>query len=319
MMSRLKELQSNPSNCINIVDTIAFFFPDLKSKYIEMLVRLMKRDAVPIESIRSIYFEFFGDKVISTESINQKKIDSLTFNIQIQIMQKLSNEIDIKHILEFVDFNERGLIEKNDLTAYESFDEMVCQVSAAGIKDTIKKMESQTVKIHDDDDWILVRPLTPISSRKYGSGTKWCTTSLDNNYFINYSNNGILIYCIHKKSGKKVAVYKPLNSVAEGISFWNERDSHIDSIESGLPSEIIRIVLHEINSNPRTNISYLTDLEREKLFNSDTSQKKESGREVRNIVVGYPLDDRPEIEMDDGNAEIGQMQSGMAGGNIYQG
>jgi hypothetical protein len=49
------------------------------------------------------------------------------------------------------------------------------------------------------------------------------------------------------------------------FSFWNQIDKRIDSLESGLPSELLQVITTEIKNNPVSNVSYLTpeDYERE--------------------------------------------------------
>ena len=49
-MSRIKELREDPNNNINFVDTILFFFPDLKSKYIDLFIRILKKNEEISES-----------------------------------------------------------------------------------------------------------------------------------------------------------------------------------------------------------------------------------------------------------------------------
>ena len=83
---------------------------------------------------------------------------------------------------------------------------MLNQLSLADIKSELKGLENETIKVYEDDVWLLVRPLSYLSSKKYGSNTKWCTTTESNSeYFIKYSSKGVLIYCINKKTGYKVA------------------------------------------------------------------------------------------------------------------
>jgi hypothetical protein len=56
----------------------------------------------------------------------------------------------------------------------------------------------------------VVKPLSYLSSLKYGAGTKWCTASdqIILTIFTNMPRRGILIYVINKKTGNKVAAYK---------------------------------------------------------------------------------------------------------------
>ena len=41
-MSKIKELKTTQSNVVNLIDIIELFSPDKKSKYTDLLLRLMK-------------------------------------------------------------------------------------------------------------------------------------------------------------------------------------------------------------------------------------------------------------------------------------
>jgi hypothetical protein len=81
-----------------------------------------------------------------------------------------------------------------------------------------------------------------------------------------------LIYSINKKTGLKVGTFKELPNSGDDhngalvpsqqfleFSFWNQKDDRIDSLDSGLPIEILQIILKEIKDRPFTNISLLPD------------------------------------------------------------
>ena len=103
------------------------------------------------------------------------------------------------------------------------------QLSLAELKFNAKQMESQIIKLMDTDEWLVLRPLTYLASKKYGSNTKWCTTSEGNpDYFIKYSSKGVLIYCLNKKTGYKVASFYSLDKNDPEFSFWNQKDDRID-------------------------------------------------------------------------------------------
>jgi hypothetical protein len=84
-----------------------------------------------------------------------KFVDSF-FNIQ-----------DLINFKKFCDYNERNLIEQNDLSRYKSYEDIINAVSVADMKVETKDMENQIVKVFEDDEWLLVRPLTYLSSKKY--------------------------------------------------------------------------------------------------------------------------------------------------------
>lgn len=56
----------------------------------------------------------------------------------------------------------------------------------------------------ENDDYLLISPLTLKGSLKYGADTKWCTASKSSSYqFKNYTIDGYLFYLISKKERNK--------------------------------------------------------------------------------------------------------------------
>jgi hypothetical protein len=169
------------------------------------------------------------------------------------------NGSDAVFFKKFCELNERGLIEQNDLSTYNNFEQITTQLTLAELKENAKDMEGSIIKLHDDSEWLIVKPLTFAASKKYGAFTKWCTTSKNNpEYFTRYINRGSLIYIINKKTGLKVACFKSLDESEPEFSFWNSVDLRIDSLESGLPNNILDLIVRDIRENPVTNESYLT-------------------------------------------------------------
>jgi hypothetical protein len=111
------------------------------------------------------------------------------------------------------------------------------------MKSEEKELETQVIKIHEDAEWLLIRPLTFKSSCKYGANTKWCTTTEHNQeYYNKYAKRGVLVYCINKKTGYKVAAFYSLDKNEPEFSYWNQKDTRIDSTDSNLPLELIGFI-----------------------------------------------------------------------------
>ena len=123
----------------------------------------------------------------------------------------------------------------------------------AELKECEKEMESQILRIFEDDEWLILRPLTFEASKKYGSNTKWCTTmERDSDHFDRYGK-GILIYTLNKKTNLKIASYKALDNPE--FSFWNATDERIDSLDAQLPFEILSVIKKEVENNKVGNTS----------------------------------------------------------------
>jgi hypothetical protein len=178
--------------------------------------------------------------------MEKSKLDLMS-DVQLMLMYKFIdgffNFEDLQKYRKFCEYNERNLIEENDLTKYKSFDQMIAAMGVAEMKAEEKELETQVIKIHEDTEWLLIRPLTFKSSCKYGANTKWCTTTEHNQeYYNKYAKRGVLIYCINKKNGYKVAAFYSLDKNEPEFSYWNQKDTRIDSTDSQLPLELIGFI-----------------------------------------------------------------------------
>ena len=240
-MSKIKDLKENGGNSVNLVDIIELFSPEKKSKYTELLLKLMKNT----KSLNEHSKEIVENLTSNFDFISKE--DFADFNpIQILLIYKFLdsffNVSDLNNFRKFCEYNERGLIEQNDLSRYKTFEDVINQMSVADLKAESKELETQVVNLLETDEYIVVRPLTYLASKKYGANTKWCTTQENGEYFNKYNKRGVLIYCIGKTNGHKVAAFYSLDKNEPELSWWNAKDSKIDSMQSELPREIRNIV-----------------------------------------------------------------------------
>jgi hypothetical protein len=300
-MSRIEELKKqNPD--FNI-DGIAIMNNSLgKSKYTEMAINLIKHKILENNENRhnDLIYELQYELGFDEEYLN-----SLTYMELSNIVHLISNYFgyyNFRLIKEFIDLNEKKLIENNDLTAYKTFNELELQISLSNLKNIDKEMTKQVQKLYETDEWLLVKPLSYQASLKYGASTKWCTASKDNaEYYFRYSKQGILIYSINKKTGNKVAGFKSVDENSEPeTSFWNITDQRIDSMDSGLPSDVLDIFRNEFSNTKQTNWDILTDEERNRqilwLENEYNRNKKSSrGNELVEEPMDYAMEPQNEV------------------------
>ena len=289
-MSQIKELKNSKENQVNLIDFIELILPNAKTKYYELFLRILN------SSIHTKYEDKIADAKTALKTLFSEKnqyIDEMSYfnTIIISYLFDIIHDtnIDIEVLNKFVDYNERNLIPKNDVTTYKTFKDVHNQVIFAEMKLEEKNLEKQVVKIFEDDEWLVVKPLTLESSVKYGYGTKWCTAmEKDNTYFERYSKEGILIYFINKLNNEKVAVYK---KIIEGsaelkkpeITFWNVVDKQIDSFGCGLPSYILDELRNHFEKHNVTNKQVLLLL---------------NGESPKNVIGKYKLGEklsRPQI------------------------
>jgi hypothetical protein len=243
-MSKIGDLKANEDNKVNLVKILELFCNG-DTKYVEMLVKLYKTYSDSSTNKLNAINKRTGIDVDKLKILTDNEIEIMYYFIDNNIFMSA-----IKEFQKFIDYNERNLIDDNDLQGYKSFTQVSGSVKRADEKIALKELERQIKKIYEDEEWLILIPLTYEASKKYGSNTKWCTASESTSeQYKSYTRDGLLIYIIHKGK-EKVAVYKKQSN--EEISFWNQIDVRIDSIQINFPSNIMEIIKTALNTNHDT-------------------------------------------------------------------
>lgn len=252
-MSKITEIKKQyPELNISIIDLFSKFDGTKTNKYLPLLCKLFSYRFQPekmwgekdsINEMTHIKDRMVNDYGFDIEGMSENEMYSC------YVLMDYFNSEDVRDVISFRKFNERGLISNNDVTTYRTFEQIRASVGLASLKDDEKIMKSQVVKEHEDDVWLALRPLTFGSSSKYGAGTKWCTTyQNDKQYFERYWKRGILVYFINKVTGLKFAVFKSLDNERE-LSFWNAADSRVDFLELDIDDYMLPIIKQILKSN----------------------------------------------------------------------
>ena len=282
-MGKIDELKKqNPNFNINIIDIINDIYG--KSKYTEMVINLIKNKYNKRNNDNNysdIYRELVREFNVSPDKLITKNYFDL-INM-IKVLNEYVGYNESKTIEKFIELNEKNLITQKDLTTYKTIEELELQISLSDLKIVDKELEKQVLKLMETDEWLVLKPLSYQASVKYGSGTKWCTSSKnESEYYFRYSKRGILIYCINKKTGDKVAGFKNLDlSYEKETSFWTIIDLRTDSIDCDLPEDVMNIFKEEFKNTKKTNWELLSDDERnrqltlqENLYTKNYSQEE---------------------------------------------
>ena len=120
-----------------------------------------------------------------------------------------SEIIDAISLLKKFDKLSKNL-EKKDINQYEDLSDLSIELSDYKSKNQSKKIdETETEKVYEDPNILIVRPLTHKSSCKYGAGTRWCTTDKDETHYDRYTSGAQgLYYIILKKFDQSNKFYK---------------------------------------------------------------------------------------------------------------
>jgi hypothetical protein len=187
----------------------------------------------------------------------------------------------IETLREFNEHLENNRIENTDINQYEAWEDLLVQKGIADVKLMDKQLTKQVERIYEDSTWLVIKPLSFSASLAYGSGTKWCTAMKNEpSYFYRYASEGILLYVINKINGKKYG----FNSSPSEFSVWNAVDTRIDSIESGIPYEILTVIREKSNlsTNPKNS----------ELFSDEEIKNKNDFYGKKSLLedIGEPID-----------------------------
>jgi len=231
---------------------LGLFIKNNKSKYVDLLYRIIKND---LECFYSEDKEIFFNH-LSDEDLNDINPTHLILFCEFFKYRYGWEQFNILN--EFIENNEKNRIKDNDISKYKTFEQINKANYTATLNLESKEMEKQVIKVYEDENYLLIRPLTYFSNLKYGRTTKWCTASEKSpEYFWKYASNGVLIYVIDKRNDNKYAVFKALNY--NEVSFWDVEDVRIDSYQMKIDGDIKEIVFRVIDLEQRANRSYLSE------------------------------------------------------------
>jgi hypothetical protein len=286
-MSKLNTLKTqNPDLNISLIDALGLVY---KTKYVEMYLNIYKTkkakkdDNDDEDNMTSFQIEMI-DMGFNEKYVNElnKKLNHLQQHFVSELISEM-NYRDIRSFNKFIELNERGLIDNKDVTSYKSMEDVLSQISIAELKLIDKELEKLVLKLHEDEEWLIIKPLTYESSKKYGAGTRWCTAAESEDYqFYNYTSRGILIYTINKKTGYKVATFKNLDKEhSRELSFWDAEDNRVDSLELNLPDDVMDIIVTDLKNCQQSNYHLAPD--EIKAINDNAKGEKKSASLLRTL------------------------------------
>ena len=255
-MAKLSEIkQKNPELNFSLIDFLTLVDTSDTNKFVPMMINCINSEFKKRIPTSEIQFNNLRMDKIKSKFLESKKdlnyIEPFIDFFNHILLDTCGKDI----ILDFMDLYQRNYVENLDLNTISDLDQLREIYNKAHSKFIANTSHKEVVKVVDDQEWLIVRPLTYESSRAYGAGTKWCTTSKDNpHHFFRYYSRGILIYCINKITGYKVAVFWDVNDESSP-TFWNVLDTQIDSMMTELPPYILK----HIKNLPKTSNASLCD------------------------------------------------------------
>ena len=246
-MSRIKDLKEKyPALGMSVLDILVMMDPTKTNKYLPVVANILNQEVT--KRVHTSDIDYYRDKMVELgfDAGISKGLSDTELRVLYHITD-LMNQDSIKVVNEFMNLNERGLIEDNDILRYKNINDLAQAISIAQMKSVDKEMASHVIRVFEDDEWLVLRPLTFASSCKYGAATKWCTTATSEpNHFHRYWNRGALIYILNKQTGYKVATQKYYDE-DDRSTLWNAADREVNWADVDVPAYIFEEVKKEIN------------------------------------------------------------------------
>ena len=227
---------------ISLIDLMGKLDTSSTKKYTQFLVKIL---------IKS--FNNDSKYVLKEASPRERKLDEVlgdnSFDSWMtkRLIGHLYGWDEMNLFVEFCDYMERGLTNEKDISKYDSWDMVSSEVYMAKNRDLFKKAKKQVKVVYEDDQYFCIKPLTYEASVSYGYQTKWCTASVhEQSYFYNHSRDGVLVYVIDKINNVKFGFYHNDHQ----IQIYNQKDDRVDSMETGLPLEL----LHKLFSGMKSDV-----------------------------------------------------------------
>lgn len=287
-MAKLSEIkQKNPQLNFSFLDYLTLLDSSDTNKFVPLMTKCilseLKKRVQPSIFGNNVYSSLRIDKI--SDKFEESKIDLNEINFLVDYFNNFLNEYCEKElILDFMDLYQKNYVENLDLNTISDLDQLREVYHKAHSKFIVKSSSKEVIKLIDDEEWLVIRPLTFESSRSYGSGTKWCTTSKNNpNHFFRYYSRGILIYCINKITGYKVAVFWDVNDESSP-TFWNVLDHQIDSMMTELPPYILK----HIRNLPKTSNKSLCDAKTLAINTKYEIEEENVSLIEENMAIGEP-------------------------------
>ena len=247
---------------LTLVDMLSKFDPSKTKKYTQFLVKqLSNKLKEQLEYVNNEPDNGFQRRVVEKLVPFDNFENSLT---RMVVCDYLFSWGQMDMFVDFCNLMERGLTNEKDISKYDSWEMLERELFGAKNKASIKKAEKEIQIIPSDERYLIFKPLTYLASTTYGYQTKWCTAMItDPMYFYTHSK-GILIYLIDRETNKRFAFYKRIANPYEIedhedllFTSWNEEDKKIDSFQTGLPYDVLKIIADQMDlSNPNNIANY---------------------------------------------------------------
>jgi hypothetical protein len=179
------------------------------------------------------------------------------------------------------------LLHKKDLNAYSTLEELTTALQLAPelSKTAAKKKEKHegAELIYSDENANVYFIKNKNACMQYGSGTKWCITSAEENHWEDYTDKGVLFYYIIRKKPQLNRFDKVAVAIIQSSDYDNYDRDNIEFYDA-VDNKIEIYDLDEIFLDVKTKIKAFNKI------NSD-AQKRETPLDIFKKEYGHKGDD----------------------------
>lgn len=258
-LTKIEQLRRKyEGNQISLVDVVKLF-DHTKNKILTDFItaevikenqNLMKADRRYIEEY-TIEHMALQDRILVAELTRNCILSSVVH----RVFEMIGDE-NRYYIKRFNKYWEENKLPSKDMSHYPDLNAIKVAVDRLDIAEFTKNKEIQAEKIYEDDNWLIIVPLSIKASQLYGSGTKWCTASRERDYqYYEHTQNGILVYLINKVTSAKYAYFKTADADASNpgnriSQFYNTTDAFVDSIDLDIPDYVMTLLRTFVKAPP---------------------------------------------------------------------
>ena len=254
----LKNIKKQNKNYdVSILDLLRLLDPSKTGKFMYILLNELR--TIPAHE----YGDYTDNLEVRTEHL--PPVARVVLNYLVELVGGLES---VNSLHKFNNLLDRKLIENNDIQNYSNLGEIVDVVYKKELELLDKSCDPHQ-EILLDDDYLILKPLNIVSSRKYGASTKWCTSSNNPETFYDYSRRGVILYVINRDTNDKIGVYYELKT--KELSWWDSKDDRIDGLMVNLPKNIKNYILDYILNEKYPNSHYFNK-ETKELSNKPTNE-----------------------------------------------
>ena len=230
---------------LNLYTLYKYILGDKTNKYLPFITKEIQRKS------QKVFEDDYGMQEEWTNLIESVALKGSVLSVvpeknrlvAYHLLQNLTSYVDIKIILLFEELCESNYIQGVDISNITSSKELEELINYGMTKKILNQERKLIETVFENNEWFAIRPLTYESSKKYGAGTKWCTSSEQyTGHFYRYNRNGILVYLFNKTNHLKYGIHFSNFQDESPLSIYDASDNRVDSSLAGIPLETMQSI-----------------------------------------------------------------------------